>query len=76
MNMDSQSMSAVLCCGPCFDPNYLAEDGDIYPWLDTLLTSKHEKVMNFELIMHYASYNHFTDEFHFSYRFIISQKRR
>lgn len=38
------AMSAVLCCGPCFDPHYLAEDGIIYPWLDMLLTSRQDHV--------------------------------
>lgn len=37
-------MCALLCCGPCFDCHYLADDGLIYPWLDTLLTSNDEKV--------------------------------
>lgn len=39
-----QAMSALLCCGPCFDPQYLTEDGLIYPWLDTLLISTDDKV--------------------------------
>ncbi|XP_037907815.1 protein furry isoform X6 [Hermetia illucens] len=39
-----QAMSAVLCCGPCFDPQYLSEEGLIYKWLDLLLTSKDEKI--------------------------------
>lgn len=40
-----QAMSAVLCCGPCFDAqNFLSEDGTLYGWLDTLLASKDEKV--------------------------------
>ena len=42
----SQAMCALLCCGPCFDSNYLAEEGVIYPWLDMLLTSKDDKVYN------------------------------
>lgn len=37
-------MSALLCCGPCFDSQYLTEDGLIYPWLDSLLISMDEKV--------------------------------
>lgn len=32
------AMSAVLCCGPIFDPNGLNEDGYIYSWLDSLLS--------------------------------------
>ncbi|KFB41528.1 AGAP004892-PA-like protein [Anopheles sinensis] len=39
-----QAISAVLCCGPCFDPGHLAEDGAIYSWLDMLMTSKDEKI--------------------------------
>lgn len=40
-----QAMSAVLCCGPCFDvQHFLSEDGTLYGWLDTLLASKEEKV--------------------------------
>lgn len=39
-----QAMSALLCCGPCFDSQYLTEDGLIYPWLDTLLISTDDKV--------------------------------
>lgn len=39
-----QAMSALLCCGPCFDSQYLMEDGLIYPWLDTLLISTDDKV--------------------------------
>ncbi|XP_065087337.1 protein furry isoform X3 [Ochlerotatus camptorhynchus] len=36
--------SALLCCGPCFDPSLLAEDGAIYNWLDMLMESKDEKI--------------------------------
>ncbi|XP_053672318.1 protein furry [Anopheles nili] len=39
-----QAMSAVLCCGPCFDSGHLAEDGAIYSWLDMLMTSNDEKI--------------------------------
>jgi hypothetical protein len=39
-----QAMSALLCCGPCFNPQGLAEDGLFYPWLDMLLDSHDEKV--------------------------------
>ncbi|KAG7159890.1 furry-like 2, partial [Homarus americanus] len=35
--------SAVLCCGPSFDPQLLADDGHIYQWLDALLGSHDEK---------------------------------
>lgn len=39
-----QAQSAVLTCGPCFDPQYLAEDGILYNWLDALLNSSVDKV--------------------------------
>lgn len=39
-----QAMSALLCCGSCFDTQNLAEDGNIYFWLDLLLTSPDDKV--------------------------------
>lgn len=39
-----QAMSALLCCGPVFSPQVLAEDGSLYPWLDMLMASKDEKV--------------------------------
>ncbi|XP_054276805.1 protein furry-like [Macrosteles quadrilineatus] len=39
-----QAMSAVLCCGPCFEPSALAEDGCLYPWLDSLLASTDDKI--------------------------------
>ncbi|XP_021940399.1 protein furry [Zootermopsis nevadensis] len=39
-----QAMSALLCCGPCFNPQGLAEDGMLYPWLDMLLSSRDEKI--------------------------------
>lgn len=42
--LNLQAMSALLCCGPCFDSQYLTEDGLIYPWLDTLLISTDDKV--------------------------------
>ena len=41
-----QAMSALLCCGPCFNPQGLAEDGVLYPWLDMLLASHDDKVGN------------------------------
>ncbi|XP_055608943.1 protein furry isoform X4 [Uranotaenia lowii] len=41
-----QATSAVLCCGPCFDPSHLSEDGAIYNWLDMLMASKDEKIYN------------------------------
>ena len=39
-----RAMSAVLCCGPVFDNNGFNDDGYIYHWLDTLLSSSDEKV--------------------------------
>ncbi|XP_017780111.1 PREDICTED: protein furry isoform X2 [Nicrophorus vespilloides] len=41
-----QAMSALLCCGPCFDPQKLTEDGNLYKWLDVMLDSNEEKVYN------------------------------
>jgi hypothetical protein len=42
-------MSALLCCGACFDTQNLGEEGNIYQWLDMLLTSTDDKV-NISLI--------------------------
>uniref|UniRef100_A0A1B6DZ54 Protein furry n=1 Tax=Clastoptera arizonana TaxID=38151 RepID=A0A1B6DZ54_9HEMI len=39
-----QAMSVILCCGPCFEPQGLAEEGCLYPWLDLLLASKDKKI--------------------------------
>ncbi|KAK3869521.1 hypothetical protein Pcinc_025161 [Petrolisthes cinctipes] len=39
-----QASSSVLCCGPAFDPHLLADDGNIYQWLDALLGSHHDKI--------------------------------
>ena len=39
-----RAMSAVVCCGPVFDSNGLNDDGYIYHWLDTLLSSHDERV--------------------------------
>jgi len=40
-----QAMSGLLCCGSCFNPQSLSEEGAIlYQWLDSLLASKDEKV--------------------------------
>nr|AOV18883.1 furry [Lymnaea stagnalis] len=39
-----RAMSAVLCCGKVFDPSGLNDDGYIYHWLDTLLSSQDEKI--------------------------------
>ncbi|CAL4082255.1 unnamed protein product, partial [Meganyctiphanes norvegica] len=39
-----QASTAVLCCGPSFDPQLLSIDGNIYQWLDALLGSHDEKI--------------------------------
>ncbi|CAO1322409.1 unnamed protein product [Diamesa hyperborea] len=39
-----QAMVALLCCGSCFDTQNLAEDGNIYLWLDMLLGSNDDKI--------------------------------
>lgn len=39
-----QAMSSVLCCGPCMDPPGLNEESVIYHWLDSLLSSKDERL--------------------------------
>lgn len=44
-------MSALLCCGPCFDTHNLSEDGAIYRWLDMLLESSDDKVSLFYLLL-------------------------
>lgn len=38
-----QAMSALLCCGPCFDSQGLADEGSFYSWLDMMLESNDEK---------------------------------
>ncbi|XP_052797247.1 protein furry-like isoform X3 [Mya arenaria] len=38
-----RAMSAVVCCGPVFDTNGLNDDGYIYNWLDTLLSSHDDR---------------------------------
>lgn len=39
-----QAMSAVLCCGPCFDPQGLSEESPFYSWLNSLLNSELDKI--------------------------------
>ncbi|KAJ2954554.1 hypothetical protein O0L34_g2838 [Tuta absoluta] len=39
-----KAMSALLCCGPCFAPTALAEDGPLYPWLSEMLSSTNDKL--------------------------------
>ena len=41
-----QASCTVLCCGPCFDTQLVAEEGTIYQWLDILFNSYNEKVFN------------------------------
>ncbi|XP_013162097.1 PREDICTED: protein furry isoform X3 [Papilio xuthus] len=38
------AMSALVCCGPCFAPTALAEDGALYPWLSEMLSSTNDKI--------------------------------
>lgn len=46
-----QAMSAILCCGPCFDvKNLLSEEGSLYGWLNILLSSRDEKVIDLYFI--------------------------
>lgn len=42
-----QAMSALLCCGSCFDAQGLAEDSRFYQWLDVMLESSEDKVKCF-----------------------------
>lgn len=45
-----QAMSALLCCGSCFNPQGLSEESVFYPWLDMLLASNDDKVRkNYQL---------------------------
>ncbi|XP_061707570.1 protein furry isoform X3 [Cydia pomonella] len=39
-----KAMSALVCCGSCFAPNALAEDGSLYPWLSEMLSSTNDKI--------------------------------
>ncbi|XP_053624606.1 protein furry isoform X2 [Plodia interpunctella] len=39
-----RAMSALVCCGPCFAPSALAEDGSLYPWLSEMLSSSSDKI--------------------------------
>ncbi|XP_052746628.1 protein furry isoform X1 [Bicyclus anynana] len=39
-----KAMSALVCCGPCFAPAALAEDGPLYPWLSEMLSSTNDKI--------------------------------
>ncbi|XP_048776244.2 protein furry homolog-like isoform X2 [Ostrea edulis] len=39
-----KAMSAVLCCGPVFDPNGLNDDGYIYQWAHMLLSSHEDRI--------------------------------
>ncbi|KAF4524722.1 hypothetical protein B566_EDAN013957, partial [Ephemera danica] len=40
-----QAMSSLLCCGPCFNPKGLGEEGIYYAWLDLLLDCSDEKAI-------------------------------
>lgn len=37
-------MSALLCCGPVFDPQGLAAESYLYQWLQNMLHSNERKV--------------------------------
>lgn len=52
-----QAMSAVVCCGRCFDPSALAEDGSLYPWLREMLSSPNDKV-KVHLLLFYHHLKH------------------
>ncbi|KAG0715973.1 Protein furry [Chionoecetes opilio] len=39
-----QAASSVLCCGPAFEPELLADEAPVYLWLDALLGSHDEKI--------------------------------
>lgn len=39
-----KAMSALVCCGPCFAPAALAEDGSLYPWINEMLSSTNDKI--------------------------------
>ena len=41
-----QAMSALLCCGPVFEPEALQRGRYIYRWLENMLCSEEEKVGN------------------------------
>ena len=41
-----QASCTVLCCGPCFDNQLVAEEGTIYQWLDILFKSESGKVFS------------------------------
>ncbi|KAF4525511.1 hypothetical protein B566_EDAN014935 [Ephemera danica] len=50
-----QAMSSLLCCGPCFNPKGLGEEGIYYAWLDLLLDCSDEKVGHeFYFSLHFA----------------------
>ncbi|KAI1301913.1 Protein furry -like protein-like [Halotydeus destructor] len=39
-----KAMSSVLCCGPVFDAQILAEDSNLYHWIEALVGSKDERL--------------------------------
>lgn len=56
-----QAMSGLLCCGPCFNPQSLSEEGAIlYQWLDLLLASKDEKVNLTKYMFNIDTFEDFT----------------
>ena len=47
-------MSALLCCGPIFDPEALIRGRYIYRWLENMLCSQEEKVSFLYLPVHFV----------------------
>ena len=47
-------MSALLCCGPTFDPEALIKGRYIYRWLENMLCSQEEKVSLLYLSVHFV----------------------
>lgn len=45
-----QAMSALLCCGECFDSQGLGDDGLFYEWLDVMLGSSEEQVLAYACV--------------------------
>lgn len=58
-----QAMSGLLCCGSCFNPQSLSEEGAIlYQWLDLLLASKDEKVSSVDFL--HTRFHHYFSLFY------------
>jgi hypothetical protein len=71
-----QAMSGLLCCGSCFNPQSLSEEGAIlYQWLDSLLASKDEKVSSTNCVRFYLQIYYFlfmSKSLKFSANYIIN----